>query len=219
MPLLGNYNCIQPSAMSSVHCIYIPYDKFMFGAFHCLSRGKYFSCNHKFLLDFQRNVSMRINTIFEFFYNRSSNLPNFIYWYILYFGKVCSSTPWLTTFVRLVASKKQLLIVHFLPTISRAKVCSIDLERLKWVEVEDLGDEALFLGAWMSSKSGSTTNWRGLRNCVYHLPFGSNTCNIYKLNGESRRRFQICEPDMTHKIYCWYFLHQAYSPNNIRDEN
>ncbi|KAH7560519.1 hypothetical protein JRO89_XS10G0036800 [Xanthoceras sorbifolium] len=128
-------------------------------------------------------------------------------------------TPWLTTFVRLVASKKQLLIVHFLPIIFRAKVYTIDLERLKWVKVEDLGDEALFVGAWMSSKSGSTTNWRGLRNCVYHLPFGSNMCNIYSLNEESRGRFQICEPDMTHKIYCWYFLHQAYSPDIIKNED
>ncbi|KAH7560505.1 hypothetical protein JRO89_XS10G0032200 [Xanthoceras sorbifolium] len=142
------------------------------------------------------------------------NLRTRRFWFLTLEG-----TPWLTTFVRLVASKKQLLIVHFLPTISRAKVYTIDLERLKWVEVEDLGDEALFLGAWMSSKSGSTTNWRGLRNCVYHLPFGSNMCNIYNLNGEFRGRFQICEPDMTHKIYCWYFLHQAYSPDNISDEN
>ncbi|KAH7560471.1 hypothetical protein JRO89_XS10G0028200 [Xanthoceras sorbifolium] len=142
------------------------------------------------------------------------NLRTRRFWFLTLEG-----TPWLTTFVRLVASKKQLLIVHFLPTISRAKVYTIDLERLKWVEVEDLGDEALFLGAWMSSNSGSTTNWRGLRNCVYHLPFGSNMCNIYNLNGEFRGRFQICEPDMTHKIYCWYFLHQAYSPDNISDEN
>ncbi|KAL5765062.1 hypothetical protein ACOSQ2_017656 [Xanthoceras sorbifolium] len=142
------------------------------------------------------------------------NLRTRRFWFLTLEG-----TPWLTTFVRLVASKKQLLIVHFLPTISRAKVYTIDLERLKWVEVEDLGDEALFLGAWMSSNSGSTTNWRGLRNCVYHLSFGSNMCNIYNLNGEFRGRFQICEPDMTHKIYCWYFLHQAYSPDNISDEN
>ncbi|KAL5827864.1 hypothetical protein ACOSQ3_019715 [Xanthoceras sorbifolium] len=142
------------------------------------------------------------------------NLRTHRFWFLTLGG-----TPWLSTFVRLVASKKQLLIIDLKKVIFRAKVYTVDLERLKWVTVEDLDEEALFLSAWISLKLGSIVNWRGLKKCVCHLPFWSNMCNMYSLNGESQGRFQICEPNMTHKFYCWYFLHQAYSPDNTNYED
>ncbi|KAH7560475.1 hypothetical protein JRO89_XS10G0028600 [Xanthoceras sorbifolium] len=139
------------------------------------------------------------------------NLRTRRFWFLTLEG-----TPWLTTFVRLVASKKQLLIVHFLPTISRAKVYTIDLERLKWVEVEDLGDEALFLGAWIQSN-------QQYEACSHPYACGSSIHDVwYPFWGNGRPRycgrqgFELkCHEDSKYPVIEFETQKFQYSPNVI----
>ncbi|KAH7560516.1 hypothetical protein ACOSP7_017290 [Xanthoceras sorbifolium] len=130
-------------------------------------------------------------------------------------------TPNICINVRFVASDDKLLVINFssLRVNGVVQVYWINFEGWEWVKVNNLDDEALFLGDMMTSRLIKTSNWGGCRNCVYDLQFMSNTCYVYSLNGPMRRSVPttIKGGVSPRKINCWYFLHQAYNINNVKE--
>ncbi|XP_031252092.1 uncharacterized protein LOC116109988 isoform X1 [Pistacia vera] len=82
--------------------------------------------------------------------------------------------------IRLVASNDQLFVVDDMI------IYRIDLSRMEWVKVNNLGEQALFLGHgdMMCSKLINPTKWGGQANCRYGLFFSSKRCDLNSFNRE-----------------------------------
>ncbi|XP_021890397.1 putative F-box protein At5g66830 isoform X2 [Carica papaya] len=91
--------------------------------------------------------------------------------------------PRLTNFVKFVASDQRLLVVDFIPSL-RLEVYEVDISRMEWVKVTDLGDQALFISDMKSSRLCNATKWGGFSNCLYHLTFMAQRCTLYSLAGK-----------------------------------
>ncbi|KAJ0084770.1 hypothetical protein Patl1_29614 [Pistacia atlantica] len=127
--------------------------------------------------------------------------------------------------IRLVASNDQLFVIIG----DSLEVYRIDLSRMEWAKVCNLGDQALFhsYNDMMCSKVINPSKWGGQTNCRYGLRFSSKTCNLSSFNREKPR--SAITIDMlwigdssryaSTKIYSWYCLNQSSSTDNVRDSS
>ncbi|KAJ0111885.1 hypothetical protein Patl1_02961 [Pistacia atlantica] len=128
-------------------------------------------------------------------------------------------TPHFLGYVKLVASKEQLMVIDFVPS-PQLRVYTIDFSRMEWVQVTNLGGHALFLGNMMCSRLSNPAQWGGRENCVYYLPFRSKTCYVYSISGQflDRIHFVIEDKAASSRMNCWYFPHLSCSIDYVRDE-
>lgn len=130
----------------------------------------------------------------------------------------CAPCLSLSSSVSLVVSNKQLLIVDYfnISFLKDIELYRIDISRMEWIRVGNLGGEALFLGDMISSRTINPRKWGGRSNCVYQISSQFCVYSIYSLNGEHlKSNLTVVKP--TRKQF-WYFLQQSNSIDNVRDD-
>ncbi|KAH7577229.1 hypothetical protein JRO89_XS01G0225000 [Xanthoceras sorbifolium] len=120
---------------------------------------------------------------------------------------------------RFVTSNEQLYVVDFLPSVW-LEVYKVDFSIMEWVKVDNIGDQALFLGDMMGTGMSSTTRWGGRSNCVYYLSLATDQCYVYSWTGAYVDSIQITGEDRvaTARLKCWYFIDQAHNMYYVSDE-
>ncbi|XP_021890328.1 F-box protein At2g26160-like isoform X3 [Carica papaya] len=127
---------------------------------------------------------------------------------------------------RFVTSGDRLLVVDFL--LERwLCVYEIDLVKMEWVKITDLGDESLFFSSskgnrlFSSAKGSRLLNpkkWGGHSNCLYQLEFMLNKCHVYSLERELVGEYIINVNSYNLYPFGWYFPESAYDMDVVRDD-
>lgn len=128
--------------------------------------------------------------------------------------------PKLTNYVKFVASDQRLLVVDFIPLL-RLQVYEIDILRMEWVKVTDLGDQALFISDMKSSRLCNPTKWGGISNCLYHIGFMAQRCTLYSLDGKIIGSIKIDrggKENSPRLNYGWFFPEQSYEMDIVWDD-
>ncbi|KAE9591966.1 hypothetical protein Lal_00038349 [Lupinus albus] len=91
--------------------------------------------------------------------------------------------------LRLLTYEGNLLVVNFRPRIF-LQVYKIDMIRMEWVKLEDLGDAALFLTAQRKCYTLSNSEmWGYERNHVYYINGECAKCFVYSMENELVKTF------------------------------
>ncbi|XP_027343046.1 uncharacterized protein LOC113855614 [Abrus precatorius] len=112
--------------------------------------------------------------------------------------------------LKLVVSNNQLLMVDFVPD-QHLNIHKIDFDSVKWVKVDKLNDQALFLGKRWDSSIRKSSKWGGQSNCVYYLETQSTMCCVYSMEAKLIHKFLLMENSTCSRQQSlgWYYPHQC----------
>lgn len=133
-------------------------------------------------------------------------------------------------FMRLVASDKQLFLFNFHSANNMFKLYELNFVRMEWLEVDNLGDQALFVSSIklkdlrfsnpMSIEVVDAKRWGGRNNCLYYLDSETYRCDCFSLDGSLLQSFQIAGNKKTSNFAkaLWYFPHLSCSTPSLSED-
>ncbi|KAL4653618.1 hypothetical protein ACB092_01G317700 [Castanea dentata] len=127
---------------------------------------------------------------------------------------------------RLLASDEQLLMIRGIIEFDYHTVFELNFLKMKWVQRQSIGDQALFLGHRTGSGLYNITRWKGhpqCANCIYKVGSATNKYGVQFLDGRYPKSFPImqgkCMPDFNLGNYqFWYFPHLSCSVDSLVDD-
>jgi len=121
--------------------------------------------------------------------------------------------------LKLVVSDDKLFMVDFVAD-EYFNIYKIDFDAMEWIKVDDLGEQALFLGGKLGSAMKKPSKWGYPSNCVYFLQDSPPRVCLYSMEGKIIDNFPI-EGNPTSAELCslgWYFPDQCMKVNYVVDE-
>ncbi|XP_045791240.1 uncharacterized protein LOC123885948 [Trifolium pratense] len=119
--------------------------------------------------------------------------------------------------LKLVVGNNQLFMVDFLAD-EYLDIYKIDFDAMEWIKVDDLGDQALFLGGELGSAMRKPGKWGCPSNCVYFIKDSPPRCCLYSMEAKMIDDYPIeGNPTSSHELCSlgWYYPDQCLKINYV----